>query len=292
MQAWHLVGVRGQQTCLQDVGEQVVVAVPGALGVERDEEQVVALEVVQHAGAFCSSGDRVTQRTGESVEDGGAEQELADVWWLPGQDLVGEVVDDEPVAPGEGVDEARDLTPLGDAAQREGGELKAGDPPFGALLQRVRVGGGELQPHHLVEELSSLVGGEAQIGGAQLDELSASPEPGHLQRWIGPGRDHQVHLIGDMVEEEGHCFVHVGRFDDVIVVEHEDPLLPRCLCTGAGELVDERRLVGGARGGVHGLEGCRVDVEAGAVQRCHQVRQEPPQVVVAVVEGDPRDVAR
>ena len=51
VQTRHLVGVLGEQACAQDVGEQVVVAVPGALVVERDEEEVAALEVLQHPGA-------------------------------------------------------------------------------------------------------------------------------------------------------------------------------------------------------------------------------------------------
>ena len=41
---------------------------------------------------------------------------------------------------------------LRDTAQGERGELQPGDPALGALLQRVHIGGRELQPHHLVEE--------------------------------------------------------------------------------------------------------------------------------------------
>ena len=148
VQVRHLVGVLGEQACVQHVGEQVVVAVPGALRVERDDEEVAALEVLQHPGAVGAAGDRVAQGAGEPVEDGGAEQEVADLGGLAGQHLVGEVVDDEPVAAGERLDEAGDLVALRDAAQGERGELEAGDPALGALLERVHVGGGEVQPHH------------------------------------------------------------------------------------------------------------------------------------------------
>ena len=117
MQVRHLVGTFGEQASVQDVGEQVVVAVPGALPVERDKKEVAALEVLQHPGAVGATGDSVTQRTGESVEDGGAEQEVADLCGLSGKNLVGEVVDDEPVAAGERLDEASDLSTLRDAAQ-------------------------------------------------------------------------------------------------------------------------------------------------------------------------------
>ena len=102
------------------------------------QEEVAALEVLQHPGAVGAAGDGVAQRPGEPVEDGGAEQEVADLARLPGQHLVGEVVDHEPVAPGERLEEAGDLARLGDAAQRQRGELQSGDPALGAVLERVR----------------------------------------------------------------------------------------------------------------------------------------------------------
>ena len=65
VQVRHLVGVLGEQARAEDVGEQVVVAVPGALGVERDEEEVAALEVLQRPGAVGAAGDGVAQGAGE-----------------------------------------------------------------------------------------------------------------------------------------------------------------------------------------------------------------------------------
>ena len=108
MQHRHLIGVLGQQTCLENVGEEVVVAVPESLGVERHDEKVLPFEVLQHPAAVSAAGDGVAQGAIESVEDCGAEQEVADRWVLPGQHLVGQVVDDEAVAPGEGLDEVGD----------------------------------------------------------------------------------------------------------------------------------------------------------------------------------------
>ena len=62
VQIRHLFGVLGEQTRAEHVGEQVVVAVPGALGVERDDEEVAALEVRQHPRAVGAAGDGVAQR--------------------------------------------------------------------------------------------------------------------------------------------------------------------------------------------------------------------------------------
>ena len=195
MQIRHLFGVFGEQACVEHVGEQVVVAVPGALGVERADEEVLPLEVGQRPGTVGAAGDGVAQRAVKAVEDRGPEQEVTNLWGLPGQNFVGQVVDDEPVATGERRNEASDLIAVGDAAQGEGGELEAGDPALRTVLQRFHVGGGELQPHDPVEELPRLSWGEAEFGGAQLTELRATAQPGQRQRRIGAGRYDQVQMI-------------------------------------------------------------------------------------------------
>src|SRR5829696_3311665 len=155
MQIRYLFGVLGQQTCVEHVGEQVVVAVPGALVVEHNEE-VATLEIRQRLPTLGAAGGGVAQPPVESVEDGGAEQEVTNLRGLPGQNLVGQVVDDEPVAAGERRNEASKLISVGDATQGECGELQTCDPALRTVVQRVNVGGGELQPHHPVEELPHL----------------------------------------------------------------------------------------------------------------------------------------
>ena len=77
------------------------------------------------------------------------------------------------------------------------------------------------QAHRLVEVRRGLVGREAQVGGADLDQLAARSQAGQRQRRIGAAGDHQVHLRGQMVEQEGHPVVDVARVDDVVVVEHQ-----------------------------------------------------------------------
>jgi len=56
------IGMPGNQTGAQCVGEEVVVAIPPALVVERDDEQVLALEGLQHrltVGATSQGAARV-----------------------------------------------------------------------------------------------------------------------------------------------------------------------------------------------------------------------------------------
>ena len=92
------------------------------------------------------------------------------------------------------------------------GELQPGDPALGALLERVHVGGGEVEPHHLVEERHGpRVRRQPQVGGPDLGELATTAQPGQGEGRVGAGRQHQVQLGGKVVEEEGHRLVHLGR---------------------------------------------------------------------------------
>ena len=83
------------------------------------------------------------------------------------------------------------------------------------------------QAHHLVEVRGGLVGREAQVGGADLDQLAARPQPGQRQRRVGAAGDHQVQPRGQVVEQERHPLLDVARVDDVVVVEHQHDVARR-----------------------------------------------------------------
>jgi hypothetical protein len=154
----------------EDVREQVVVAVPAAAVVERDHEQVRAVQRLEHGPPAAPAGDGVAQRAAEAVQDGGLDQEAADVGGLPTQHLLDEVVDDVPVVPGEPGDEAGHVVPT---PHRQRGQLERGDPAFGASLQGRDVGRSQLESGDVVEVGRRLVEGEAQVSGSDLDQLAA-----------------------------------------------------------------------------------------------------------------------
>ena len=147
----------------QDVGEQVVVAPPLPAVVERDEEQAGPFELHELRRAAGPAGDGVAQRSAEPVQDRGGEQEVAHVVALARQDLVGEVVDDEPVVAGEPGDDGAGIVAI---LQRKAGQLQGGRPAFGAVRERCDVGGRQLQAHRSGEVVGGLVAGEAQVGAS------------------------------------------------------------------------------------------------------------------------------
>ena len=166
--------------------------------------------------------DGVAERGREAGQDRRVEQELAHRLRLAGEHLVGEVVEDEAVAAGELRDEPLDVPPPG---EREGGHLEAHGPPLGALLQGLDVGGRERQAHRLVQEVGGLLGGEAEIAGAQLGELAAGAQPREVERRIHPRGDHQVQARRQPVEQELQGPVDRRAVDGVVVVEHQHEIV-------------------------------------------------------------------
>ena len=143
---------------------------------------------------------------------------------LPSQHLLDQVVDDVAVVAGEAGDEAGDVVA---ALHRQRRQLEGGDPPLGAPLQRGHVRCGELQAHHPVEVRHGLLGREAQVGGAELDQLASGSQPGQRQRRVGSAGNDQVQPRRHMVEQERHPLLHLGRIDDVVVVEHQHDVVGR-----------------------------------------------------------------
>jgi hypothetical protein len=67
------VGLLVRQARPKNVGEELVVAIPAAAEVERDQEQVAAIERLQHELATALAGDGIAQRAAQPVQDGGLE---------------------------------------------------------------------------------------------------------------------------------------------------------------------------------------------------------------------------
>ena len=93
------VGLLVQQARSQHVGKEMVVAIPLAAVVERDQEQVPSIERLQHGLAAVLAGDGIAQWAAQPAQDGGLQQEAPDLVGLTLQDLLGQVVDDVAVVP-------------------------------------------------------------------------------------------------------------------------------------------------------------------------------------------------
>src|SRR5918996_729180 len=75
MQIRYLSRLGLLQLRAEEIGEEVMEAIPAALLVERDEEQVGALKAFQRVLPIVAAGDGVAQWTAEPFQDRGLEQE-------------------------------------------------------------------------------------------------------------------------------------------------------------------------------------------------------------------------
>ena len=116
----------------QQVREQVVIAVPLAMIVQRRQEQVAALELDQQLGGAAAADGGVADRSGHPLEDRRLDEEVAHGWRQRIERDLLEVVAD--VA--RGTAEAGHCTfAVGGVPQGEVREVEPGGPPLGVLVQ-------------------------------------------------------------------------------------------------------------------------------------------------------------
>ena len=170
VQRRHLRRLLGQQLRCEDVGEEVMVAIPLAPVVQRHDKEVATIERLQPRAAVLLAGHGITQRAVEAVENGGLKEETAHGFGLALKHLFDQIVKNVAVVARESTDEGGDILM---ALEGEGGQLQTGDPAFGALFQGADIVGRETQAHHYGEKCCGLSAGEAQVGGPKLGQLAA-----------------------------------------------------------------------------------------------------------------------
>src|SRR5664279_6079668 len=200
--------------CLQHVREKVVVAVPVTAVVERNQEQVGAVQRLQGGPSAGLTSHGIAKRAAQPVQQAGPQQEGPDLLCLTLQNLLDQVVHDVPVIAREPGDETGDVVT---SLHGERGQLERSDPAFGASLQCGDVCRCEAQPNDVVEIGRHFVGSEAQVGGADLDQLAAGPQPSQWQEGVSSAADHQVDVRGKVLQEEHHAGPDIRPVDQVVV---------------------------------------------------------------------------
>lgn len=106
----HHVSIGRGELVLQQLAEQLVVAVPLALRVERHEQRVRTFQLRQQRGRARTIEHRVAQVTAHTVEDRGLQEERAQLRCLAREDVAGQVVDEIAIVAGELLDEGARIT--------------------------------------------------------------------------------------------------------------------------------------------------------------------------------------
>jgi hypothetical protein len=155
----------------QQLGEQAVVAEPGALAVECGDEHPVALELLEHERAARPAGEGVGEVAADAPDDARAQKQLARLGWLDGEHLAGQVVRHRAVVAGELGDEG---VAVGLRQQRQTGQPQAGGPALSPLEQARDLLRGQLDAE-LGQQADRLLGGEREVRLAQLAQAPREP---------------------------------------------------------------------------------------------------------------------
>ena len=202
----------------------MVVAEPGPLPVDREDERARVLELEQDPLRSGGSEEPIGQRSVHALEDRRSQHELADRLGLALQDLGEQVVGHGPLAARELGDEA---LRVGTTGQRERRQPEPGGPSLGARRERGDGVVGELDPSR-GKELARLVERELQIGGPYLRQLAGEAVAMQSDRRIVAGRQDHPELRRPAGEQLLELRQRVRGEQLVQVVDHEhDGLLER-----------------------------------------------------------------
>ena len=113
-------------------GEQVMEAEPVAVLVERHDEKVRALQLVEDRRGVADAQDVVAQRRREPIQHRDRDDEVSYPVGVTVQHLLGQVVADEAVLAAEAPHE---VVGVGSAGQRQRRQVEPRWPAFGALDQ-------------------------------------------------------------------------------------------------------------------------------------------------------------
>lgn len=180
------------------------------------------------------------------------------------------------------MDEGRGIGLIGEG---EGGELEAGDPALGPLIEDIEGGGGESEASSFVDKSVGFGGGEAELVGADFGELVASAEAAEGERGVLAGGDDEMRRGGKVFEEEGELVIDSGVIDEMIIIEDEDDGLGE-----GGEGVDEGGEDGFDGWGLRGLEEGGYVLAEGredGLERGDEIAPKAVGVVIIIIEGEP-----
>jgi hypothetical protein len=211
------LGLAPCQLRAEHVSEEVVVPVPRALAIERDQQEVLALDRLQCASGAGPFHDRVADRSVEAIEDRGPGQEALP---LPGQapeDLRTHVIDHEAVVPVE-PDRRQRRAPL--LLQGERGQVQADRPPLGRVGELGGLGPGGPDTR-ASEKAVGLRRAEREVLDADLDQPTVGAEPREPDARDRSRRQGKEGAVGDGAGDRRDR-IHDQRLGEAVeIVQHE-----------------------------------------------------------------------
>ncbi len=245
----------------------MVIAVPAALTVERDEEQVRPCECVEPRARVVHLQHGVAERAAETLEHGGRREEADVARRQPGEAFEVEVVRDEPLLSARGPGRT-----VGDG---ERGEEGARGPALHPLPKRTPPRLRQLHPRR-AEQQVLLALGQRKLLGPQLEQTPGRACACDPEAEAAAGKDER-RSVGHVLREHGEQRERPARAEDVDVVQHE-----RDRPFGREQCGSEPRGGGASAGARQAAERKRRECPGNVALECGRI-------VVRVVERQPGD---
>src|SRR5438045_4493642 len=98
------------------------------------------------------------------------------------------------------------------------------EPALGPRFEGGDVLGRKVQPHNLPQKGCRFLGGKTQIGGAQSQLLLADTQARERKRGINARSKDHMHLLWQVIEQEGKSLMDGGGGEHMVVIEHKDEM--------------------------------------------------------------------
>jgi hypothetical protein len=134
------------------------------------------------------------------------------------ENLIGEIIQHEAMAPGKGRQKSRDINA---ALQGKGGQLQARNPTLRAAFEGSNVSPRQIETHTGAQTRAGFFRREPQIARSQLGELPTNPQARQWQGRIGSGGENEVELWWQVLDQCVHGTVKQLSSDDVVVIEDQ-----------------------------------------------------------------------
>ncbi|MCY1292185.1 hypothetical protein D9M70_414000 [compost metagenome] len=285
VQLLEALRVAGLQATTKEVGEQVVEAVPLALTVERQEEQLHGFQPLQQGLAVVAAGQGVGQVATELAGDAEGQQGVLQVAGQLLEDAGQQVLADRGLVAAQAFHLPGGL---GLVAQPEARQLHPDRPPFGMAVQGRQYGIIQLQAG-LGQVVAGFFGGQAQFVEADLQQPALGAQGGQAERRQRAAADRQAEAGRGQAHQAAEGGVEFRVLDQVQVVQHQQE---RAAVPGE---VHQQAFQHGVDRHLHGVLQVAPGVVAQSghrvVQGLDQLLEEARRVVVLGLQGKPGDGA-
>ena len=239
---------------------------------------------IHRAGAGTVTIESFAERCTETVEDGSTHQATLKLRRLPPENLFEQVLLDGAGPSAKGAEIALAIRLV---TQRQADQTQADDPSLELGMQMVQGLIRDLDAGNLLDSGAGLLQIEAEVFLPDLDDIAAGAHSAERKGWIVSRDQNQVQEAGGMLQETVDNVVDGLVVDAMVVVEHQNDRLAERLQVHVQIAGEDRR-----RGQVVCFEyllGAPAGPFVDRSDRSDQIAEEPPRIVVLLIQRQPRD---